>query len=300
MSKKDRTIAFYSMYLADKKTDDMYENESISKIMKTIISYVGSIEDMNDRKIEKKSDNKIFYLENVEYDEEKENIAYLTFISAKYNHVPEFVNTKTMELKKSNKTSVDGDKEYTHIGLLLKDTEVVMIHEQRINGTPKSVIEDYFKKFFKQYLDQKNIKVDYYLAIEIIPDKNFVEELRAMKRINMGTIVMAKSKVGIKAFERFAGRGEIQENVQLTFKSEAQKTIDNNDILEAYNNRSKEKIKRIIIHGFNEKGRVKLDTEPIKTIEKIEVELNNNGIVEKNSIQKEFKKLLEGMISDAV
>lgn len=296
MSKKDRTIAFYSIFLEDKKTGDMYEEESTSKVMNMVLSYINSMSNMNDRKIEKKVDNKIYYLEQINFDNNEGNIVYLTFVSAKYNHVPDLINTKTLELKSSNKTNIDGDKEYTHVGLLLKDTEIIMVHEQRTNGTPKSIIADYFKKFLSEYLRISNISVDYRFAIEIIPDKNFVEELQNLKRINLATIVIAKNDVNVRPFQRFAGRDEVQKNVQITFKSEAQKSISNNDVLSAYNNRDNEKVKRMIIHGFNENGRVRLDTEPIKTISKVSVELNSNGIVSEESIEGEYKRLFEGMM----
>lgn len=296
MSKKDRTIAFYSIFLEDKKTEDMYEEESVSKVIRAVISYINSINNMNDRKIEKKADNKVYYLENINYDNEKDDILYLTFISAKYNHVPDLINTETLEEKNSNKTNIDGDKEYTHVGLLLKENEIIMVHEQRTNGTPKSIIGDYLKKFFNEYNRINGIRVEYRLAIEIIPDKNFVEELLNLKRINLATIVIAKEEINMKPFQRFAGRNEVQQNVQITFKSEAKKTISNNDVLNAYNNRDSEKVKRMIIHGFNENGRVRLDTEPIKTISKVSVELNSNGIVNNESIEGEYKKLFEGMM----
>lgn len=296
MSKKDRTIAFYSIYLIDKATDDAYEDVKAKNVIKKILKYLNSITDKNEKKIEKKADNKIFYLESIENPDGEENIIYLTFVSAKYNHVPALIDTTNLTEKTSNKTDKDGEKEYTHVALFFKGDEVVMVHEQRMNGTPKSVVEEYLKNYFRKYLTSENMKVDYELVIEIIPDKNFVEELKDIKRINLATIVVSKNIVKSKAFERFSGRDIVQDNVQLVFKPIPKGTISKDDVLEAYNNKENEEIKRIIVHGFNENGRVKLDTEPIKTIEKISVELDENGIVTKESIQGEFKKIFEGMM----
>lgn len=296
LSKKERSIASYSICLIDKKTEDMYEEENISEVLNNLLRYILSIKDLKNRRLEKKSENKIYYLEDIVTDSEVDEIQYLKFVSAKYNHIPDLINTQTLQAKTNNKTPIDGDKEYTHVGLLYKENEVIMIHEQRLNGTSKSIINQYLKKYFKEYLQKINKTVKYKFAIDMIPDKNFVEELASLKRINMATFLVSKSKIKAKAFQRFAGRKNVQQFAEISFKAEKSKSINNNDILDAYNNRESENVNRIIVRGFNKEGRIKLDTEPIKTINKISVELTVNGIVKDDSIEEEFKKLLKGMI----
>ena len=247
------------------------------------------------RRIDLSKSKKVIYLENFKYEQiENKNVYYMKFVSLKYNQTREVLNKETLESKGRLKDLDDGDKECNHLVIVECNNIVKAAFEYNYYGINSfgniiRYLNDMCELFFK------SIDTDKYFILTAYNEVNsdFLQELRKMKKINFATIVIEANRLGNTDFGNIAGRDEIKDEIELTFRKEKKHNISA-DIIENYYNEKNNGIKRIYVSGRNSNNTVKLDTEAMKEKVRISVSANTFGEINSADMFESLKNYLLG------
>ncbi len=242
---------------------------------------------------------KVVYLEEYQKLEEQNNrnIYYLKFVSLKYNQTREVLNKDTLESKGRLKDINDGDKEYNHVVIVKHNSKIKAAFEYNYYGLQNlGTVISYLNDMCSMYFSNLGIDKYYYLEAHNEVNREFLDELNRMIKINTATIVIESDRLGSTDFGNLSGREEIRNEVEVTLKKARKSNIPKDIIEHYYNSKVNDNgIKRIYVSGRNETNKVKLDTEEMKQKEKITLSENPFGEVNSNEM---FEKLKEYLMEE--
>ncbi len=288
MSTANRKIGFYSLYLKDRKNEDVRHPASIIReVLDYILSFekVGRIQDL-------KNSNKFHILASRGTNGEIEN---LIFESAKYFHRPPLIKKDTAEERDNPKELDEGEAEKTHVSMKFLEDEILTIIEERKPGISISQLVSYLSKFLRTYYHTNGKKLDFRISLLIIPKDNFLSELRKLVRVNLAHLHVDKKLIGSE-FLNFSDRlGDLNDDVDISIKAIKYKSIK--ELVRIIFNSFRTQntiIKKIRVYGYNDEGnQILLDTDLIKKVEYIEVDIDiPTGIVNSRDIFIKFNEII--------
>lgn len=263
--------------------------ESLIKLIKEHCN-----KDKNERKLNDKKSNKVYYLDK--YDDKSENILKLCFISAKYNNVKNVIDTETLKSKGKLKSDKDGDEEKTHVFIVFSNENIDCYVEYNYNGVSKTKIQSYLNACIKDYYKETRF---YGINLEIVPNDDFLQELAQAKKLNLVKFIMDKEDLNCSEFRDMSDRNDIRDEVELIYKPVIRTSINKKTIADYLDKKEKsKKIKRIIVEAEGENSTIRLDTEKMKKNYYMDVdyELDTNSF----STESAFNQFEKNFIGDDV
>lgn len=267
--KKAVPIYFYYLSISKKKDvhdDSPYNIEQITKVFSSLLSYVVS-KKLTERKKDIATSEKVVWLDS--YEDLGAGNFNLIFKSAKYNHVRNEIDTKTMQKTGKRKRPQDGDEEKTHLCIRLAECEnrFLAVHESNYLGLTLNCILEYLNEQFEKYNEDGKEPYHYSIESEIMPGEDFMSSIKKAKTTSYLKLTVCKDDIK-DPFMRFAGRNDIADDVDIIVKRpKGAKKFPENLIQEYFKDsqdRTKSKIKKIFVRGTNESGRFEVDTEFMK------------------------------------
>lgn len=262
--------------------------------IENVLDFLTSIP-IEERRVELCNQEKVIYLE--EYVKKEINnmtIYFLKFVSLKYNQTREVLNKDTLESKGRLKDVNDGDKEYNHIAIGVKNGRIKAAFEYNYYGIQGlGTIISYINDMVTKYFEEIGIDKYYYLEAHNEVHREFLEELNKMRKINAATIVVTSERFGNTEFGDLSGREEIKDEIEITFKRAKRRYIPKAIIEEYYNKKKNDDaIKRIYVSGRNETNKIKLDTEEMKQKVKLSVSANIFGEIDSDNMFEQLENYL--------
>jgi hypothetical protein len=226
----------------------------------------------------------------------------LLFNSCRYNFSPNLISSLDATERPSDKKMHEGEKEKTHLILNINKNEALVIMENNSTGVSITQLVYYFNNFFDSasvFFDKDHkCKIIY----SIIPSENFRDALTNTKRIRMAEIFTTKESLGSEFRNNLDRESSfMREDILLTLKAERkesllQRTIE--DFFEKYASAGSE-IKRIRIYGKDkDNNKIKLDTKTFEKTEFINIEINDNGTVNTDSIFSSLESILKNNLEE--
>lgn len=291
----DRNIYKYNIGVVGIDVPNKPERIEFNIEFKNVLDYLMNLP-KEERRKEFLKNEKVVYLEECQKLEEENNINiyYLKFVSLKYNQTREVLNKDTLESKGRLKDINDGDKEYNHVVIIECDRKIKAAFEYNYYGLQSlGMIISYLNDMCSIYFNNLGIDKYYFLEAHNEVNREFIEELNRMTKINAATIVVDSDRLGNTDFGNLSGREEVKNEIEVTLKKARKSNIPKDIIQNYYNNKMIDNgIKRIYVSGRNSISKVKLDTEEMKQKEKISVPENAFGEIDSNIMFEELKKYL--------
>lgn len=268
-SKKNVPIYFYYLAISKQKDSKNESSYEITKIIEALSKMFSCVigKDLTERKKDNKASEKVIWLDSIT--DLKDGNYDLIFKSAKYNHVRNEIDTKTMEELGTRKRQQDGDEEKTHLCIRHFGNELrfLAVHESNHYGITLNGIVDYLNEQFIKYNEYNKDDFHYMISYDIMPGEDFLSSIKKAK--TMSLLKLTVSKEDIKDdFMGFAGRTDISDEVEICIKKpRGAKTFPENLIKAYYSENQKKsngKIKRITIKGTNSSGQFEVDTDLMK------------------------------------
>lgn len=273
---KQVKIGFYYMSVGRRKKINDTTPYNIADVCKVLSAMLTSL--MKKERIERKHDfsskEKTIWLDNFS---ELGNGNYdIVFMSARYNRSRNVINTETMEEKGMLKQPKDGDEEKTHFCIRLQSGQdrFMTVLEQNFDGVTYNEIEWYLDQQLEAYYTETNARCVYTVDFDIVPSKDFLIELKKMRKINFLTLTVDKSDPSCCDFLRLAGRDGVRDTVEICLHKKRGKGNEIPfDLIEEYFNETGtfKRIRKISVQGSNNAGSLKIDTDSIQLKHSIEV-----------------------------
>lgn len=266
-----KTVPIYFYYLSVSKQKDVKDNspysiEQITKAVSNLLAYIVS-KKLTERKKDLTTSEKVVWLDA--YEDLGEGNFDIIFKSAKYNHVRNEIDTKTMEETGKRKRPQDGDEEKTHLCIRLAkgESRFLAVHESNYLGITLNCILDYLNEQFEKYNEDGKDPYHYSLESEIMPGEDFLSSIKKAKTTSVLKLTVCKDDIK-DPFMRFAGRTDIADDVEILIKRpKGAKKFPENLVQEYFRDsqdKTKGKIKKIFVKGTNEFGKFEVDTELMK------------------------------------
>lgn len=266
-NKKNVPIYFYYLTISKQKDsadESTYNIKQIVEAFSKLLVYTAA-QELTNRRVDIKSAEKVVWLDsfadlgNGNYD--------IIFKSAKYNHVRNEIDTKTMKELGTRKRQQDGDEEKTHLCIRLaeKQNRFLAVHESNHYGISINCIIDYLNTQFSNYNEDTDDKYHYELSHEIMPGDDFLTSVKKARTITMLKLIVSKDDIQ-DDFMRFAGRADISDEIEICLKRpKGLKKLPENLIKAYYEDlQSNNKIKKIVAKGTNISGNFEAATDLIK------------------------------------
>lgn len=275
---KQVKVEFHYMSVERKKKSSDSTTYDIGEVITTIAAMFTLL--INKNRVERKHDfasrEKTIWLEN--FTDLGNGNFDIVFMSARYNRSRNVINTETMEQKGMLKQPKDGDEEKTHFCIRFKQGKdrFITINERNSDGITINEIKWYLNQQFEEYHVQFNTAFSYSIDFDIILSKDFLSELKKMKKINLLTLTVDKSDPLCSDFLRLAGRDSIKDTINISLGKKRGKGNDIPiDLIEEYFNETgfQKRIKKISVQGSNSEGSLKIDTDSIQLKHSLEVRL---------------------------
>ncbi|GIW48761.1 MAG: hypothetical protein KatS3mg079_237 [Caloramator sp.] len=299
MSKVERKTEVYSIGVRNKKTlKDIEKNINFDIILKMFFK---------DNSVHKVKNDKIYWFD---YCEINNDVIKIVLNYSKYNKNVSIIDVSTLAVTKT-KNKNEGDLEKQHILIkILKKNRAIMIFERVVQGIYTKSIEEEINNFIKQNMKQNlqlfeeiavsldnNIKdindVEFY--IRSVPNKDYLNELQNMKRISLIKVVVDKEKAKLDDDIEFSERTITRQEYDIIYKPVRGLSFSNikvGDYVKKYLNGENDKIKRIIVEGKNNEGKIKLDTDGIKLNKYIETYLDDDGHINSKDLLNKYEKFV--------
>lgn len=263
--RKKVPIYFYYLTISkykDVKDDSAYSMEQIIAAFSSLLSYTAS-KKLTERKKDIIASEKVVWLDS--YEDLKNGNYDVTFKSAKYNHVRNEIDTKTMQERGRRKRPQAGDEEKTHLCIRLArgENRFLAVHESNHYGITLKCIIDYLNEQFIKLNEDGKGKYHYSIESQIMPGEDFLSSIKRAKTMSVLKLTVYKNDIK-DSFMRFAGRNDIADEVVICLKRpRGYKCFPENLITEYFKDsqdKANGKIRRIEIKGTNEAGSFEVDT----------------------------------------
>lgn len=289
MSIKRRKIGFYILEFQEFGDQDSIINvNDFPNILRFILN-----QDLSERIFDLTNKNKFHLLSVADI-----NGDYIKgfFKSAKYNHSPDLINKVDASERTNPKDLQEGESELTHFVMKSRRNNIFLILEERKVGIPISQLVNYLDLFTGKYYQSQSLQKNFNITYTIVPKSNFYEELINLNRAYIVKIYTDKRMLGDDYLELTDRVESVQQDIEIEIKANRRANIKQ-VVLDWINNESiitNPEIRKIKVIGKNEEGnQIILDTEFMKKIESIEVDLNDEtGIVNSENILSNLMNLL--------
>lgn len=291
MSTKKRKISYWSIdFLSG---DDHYFNPDI---FCGFMTYMQNVEDIK-RLIRNEKQNKAVALESI-YEENRKGLHFykVIFKSCKYNHSPDYMSSIDGSERPTDKLLTEGDKELTHMCFRIDENEVYTVFEERRNGVSIGGVVAYLNEFLKSFINENDdLEDDFCLEASIIPPDDFLTALGKTKRIASVELFVQKKILGTEYLGLMDDDINSQEDLIIWTKAKPRKSLTKRTVEKVFTKltSSGSEISRIRVRGKDiNKMNVTIDSLNGKKVDEVIVNLQENGIVDSDSMFSQFEKLL--------
>ncbi len=200
--------------------------------------------------------------------------------SAKHSYRPPLINRKTTAERDNPKSIDEGEIEKVHILLKFDEEEVIAFIENNKYGANMNNFIDYLNHFLSKHANDNNYEKVYYFVADIIPKINFIEELRAMRRVSLAHIHVDKKLLGSPYLNLSSRTIHVRHSIVIDIKSDKGESVKETaiDCFNKFSSRENKKtqtIHKIHIEGKNELGgNIVLSTDFIGKKETIDIDYN--------------------------
>lgn len=291
MSTKKRKISYWSIdFLSG---DDHYFDPDI---FCGFMTYMQNVEDIK-RLIRNEKQNKAVALESI-YEENRKGLHFykVIFKSCKYNHSPDYMSSIDGSERPTDKLLTEGDKELTHMCFRIDENEVYIVFEERRNGVSIGGVVAYLNEFLKSFINENDdLEDDFCLEASIIPPDDFLTALGKTKRIASVELFVQKKILGTEYLGLMDDDINSQEDLIIWTKAKPRKSLTKRTVEKVFTKltSSGSEISRIRVRGKDiNKMNVTIDSLNGKKVDEVIVNLQENGIVDSDSMFSQFEKLL--------
>ena len=291
MSTKKRKISYWSIdFLSG---DDHYFDPDI---FCGFMTYMQNVEDIK-RLIRNEKQNKAVALESI-YEENRKGLHFykVIFKSCKYNHSPDYMSSIDGSERPTDKLLTEGDKELTHMCFRIDENEVYTVSEERRNGVSIGGVVAYLNEFLKSFINENDdLEDDFCLEASIIPPDDFLTALGKTKRIASVELFVQKKILGTEYLGLMDDDINSQEDLIIWTKAKPRKSLTKRTVEKVFTKltSSGSEISRIRVRGKDiNKMNVTIDSLNGKKVDEVIVNLQENGIVDSDSMFSQFEKLL--------
>lgn len=291
MSTKKRKISYWSIdFLSG---DDHYFDPDI---FCGFMTYMQNVEDIK-RLIRNEKQNKAVALESI-YEENRKGLHFykVIFKSCKYNHSPDYMSSIDGSERPTDKLLTEGDKELTHMCFRIDENEVYTVFEERRNGVSIGGVVAYLNEFLKSFINENDdLEDDFCLEASIIPPDDFLTALGKTKRIASVELFVQKKILGTEYLGLMDDDINSQEDLIIWTKAKPRKSLTKRTVEKVFTKltSSGSEISRIRVRGKDiNKMNVTIDSLNGKKVDEVIVNLQENGIVDSDSMFSQFEKLL--------
>lgn len=291
MSTKKRKISYWSIdFLSG---DDHYFDPDI---FCGFMTYMQNVEDIK-RLIRNEKQNKAVALESI-YEENRKGLHFykVIFKSCKYNHSPDYMSSIDGSERPTDKLLTEGDKELTHMCFRIDENEVYTVFEERRNGVSIGGVVAYLNEFLKSFINENDdLEDDFCLGASIIPPDDFLTALGKTKRIASVELFVQKKILGTEYLGLMDDDINSQEDLIIWTKAKPRKSLTKRTVEKVFTKltSSGSEISRIRVRGKDiNKMNVTIDSLNGKKVDEVIVNLQENGIVDSDSMFSQFEKLI--------
>ncbi|MEA4834976.1 MAG: hypothetical protein VB133_07575 [Anaeromusa sp.] len=291
MSTEDRKIGFYNFEFQKYGKECCFFDK---EVLKQLLLYIDGLTG-NDKTIRNEKYKKATSIETISINDTKGGyLVKIIFKSCKYNHNPKYMSSIDGSERNSNKNSNEGDKEKTHLCMRISGLEAKVMLEERRSGVTIVGIVHYLNINLRAYLKMINQKVNYKIIFGIIPTRNFVVELEAMRGVKVAEVFTYKKILGSEGLNLLEREdSSLKDDIVFTLKSNPRTSLLKRNLKNMYESiasSEESNISRVRIYGYDSSNNpIKLDSKILQKMDYIKAELDDDGTVNTSSI---FAKMM--------
>ena len=286
-----RKISYWSIEFNTKDEQKSFDSDSFCLFMSYVINLEPQKMLQRDEKL-----SKAISVEKI-YDETKDGTRLFkcVFKSCKYNHSPDYMSSIDGTERPTDKLLSEGDKELTHMCMLINDDEAYTVFEERKSGISMGAAISYFNRLLKSYNLQTGIMKKYSICASIIPAEDFISGLGKAVKISSAELFVERKVIGSGYLNLMDNDENSQDDLTICIKAKPRTSLSKRIIEKTYNRLIAEEIQltRIRVRGKDiSKTSIVLDSLNGKKVDEISVNIQENGIVDSFSILSKMENLL--------
>ena len=290
MSSNKRKISHWILQFVNAE-----ERNFDSKHFLEFFEFLKTVSD-NEKLDKDNKNNKAVMLSSVRKEERRGKVFLeVIFKSCKFNHSPDYMSSEDGTERPTDKKLNEGDKELTHLLFLVKEEEAYILFEERRNGVSLSSVLKYLNQRLKIYFNKKKVKERFKFEVDLVLRKDFLEDLKSMKKISVAEVFVDKELVGSDFLNLMEIDDSYQQTMTMTLKANRGGSLSSYSVknfLEKFVSGGS-KISRVRLRGKNiNKMSMTIDTLDGKKSDEVYVDLDANGVVESLSIFEKMKEII--------
>ncbi|HEY9737571.1 MAG TPA: hypothetical protein V6D06_14855 [Trichocoleus sp.] len=267
--------------------------------LRDVLQYIEGLAKIDRRR--ELGDNKFYFLSDVGSVPDQPDAQTLVFKFASHGQIPPLLNRETLEERDNPRGLQEGERGRTHAVIRYFDDEAIVLLEETRPGVTIDRIERYLINYADAMFKAQGKERNYNLESSVIPKKNFLEELRKLKRVTVGSVFISKQWLG-SDYLNFSNRLQnVRRDIRVLIPAEKGRSIETlvEDLFQGYVS-DNEKIRRIRVQGLSEEDRmVTLDTKLIQMFEFLNFEANVlTGEIRTHEILRELGSMIAALPED--
>ena len=296
MSIPTRKIGYYFMDFTEIDSEERTFDKELFKRLLLYIDKLGG----KDRIIKDSKANKAMDIDNITiYQKDDMDFAKIVFKSCKFNHSPNYMSSEDGTERKTDKKLTEGEKEITHMLLRIDEREAYAIFEERKSGVSMANVIKYLngKLIGLNMID--NVDDKRQIEEGIIPSEDFMTLIDKSERIVSAELIVEKELLGSGFLNMLDLDGTSRDDIVITVKAKPREGLPRRTFKNFAENiiAGEVNAKRMRMYAKDENNmNTIIDTDRVKRIEEITVNLRQDGTVDSESIFKKMEELLEDTI----
>ena len=289
-------IGYYFMDFTELDTDERTFDKDLFKRLLVYINGLGG----KDRVIKDTKANKAMDIESITmYQKDDIDYAKIIFKSCKFNHSPNYMSSEDGSERKTDKKLNEGEKEITHMLLRIDENEAYAIFEERRSGVSMSNVIKFLNGKFIGLNMQENTNDNRQIEEGIIPSEDFFTLINKSERIMAAELIVDKALLGSGFMNMIDLDGASRDDIVITIKAKPREGLPRRTFRTFAEKivATETRAKRMRMYAKDENNmNTIIDTNMVKRIEEITVDLKKDGTVNSDSI---FNKM-EGLLEEAI
>lgn len=296
MSVPTRKIGYYFMDFTEIDSEERTFDKELFKRLLLYIDKLGG----RDRVIKDSKANKAMDIDNITiYRKDDIDFAKIVFKSCKFNHSPNYMSSEDGTERKTDKKLTEGEKEITHMLLRIDEREAYAIFEERKSGVSMTNVIKYLngKLIGLNMID--NVDDKRQIEEGIIPSEDFMTLIDKSERIVSAELIVEKELLGSGFLNMLDLDGTSRDDIVIMVKAKPREGLPRRTFKNFAENiiAGRVNAKRMRMYAKDENNmNTIIDTNRVKRIEEITVNLRKDGTVDSESIFKKMEELLEDAI----
>lgn len=211
---------------------------------------------------------------------------HLAMKSCKYNHSPNYMSRIDGSERSTSKALDEGEKELTHLAILLGTYEAYMVFEVRRSGIAIGSLIKYLNVLFSRFKDAEGLEDVERIEYCVVPGEDFLDALEKTRRVSEVQIYTTKEILGSDFLQLAASPETVQDEAVLLFRAKRTETVPRNYVRDIFRSISpQDRITRVRIKGKDENNADALiDSLRTAVRNEITVQLEERGTVSSESI----------------